>query len=247
MAFAAQAQVIVEDTVRQGAFFASKKFTSNCYVGFEAQPGQILTNKAAMLVGFNLNWVVNHQYVVSAKYHTLTTQNDVRELVEPGSLNKADYDLAVADLVAYQSVAGHRDLAAIADHLAKTFRAGGFNADDVQVHREDAAPALTVRFRGRDGALPPVLFLAHMDVVPANAGEWKSDPWTLTERDGKLIARGVGDNKYGLMSLTRAFLRLRRERHVPPVTWCWWSPATRKPRWPPPAGWPSATKAPRSR
>lgn len=88
ISFAARAQVIVEDTARQQAFFKSRKFTSNCYVGFEAQPGQILTKKAAMLVGFNLNWVVNHKYVVSAKYHTLTTQNDVRELVEPGSLAK---------------------------------------------------------------------------------------------------------------------------------------------------------------
>lgn len=36
--------------------------------------------------------------------------------------------------------------------------------------------------------------LVHLDVVPVGAG-WDSDPWTLTERDGKLFARGTADDK----------------------------------------------------
>lgn len=37
--------------------------------------------------------------------------------------------------------------------------------------------------------------LAHLDVVPVNPLNWNSDPFTLIERDGKLIARGVVDDK----------------------------------------------------
>ena len=42
---------------------------------------------------------------------------------------------------------------------------------------------------------------AHMDVVPV--GElslWENDPWTVIEKDGKIIGRGVEDNQQGLCS-----------------------------------------------
>lgn len=43
-----------------------------------------------MILGFNLNWVINHKFVVSAKYHTLTTTNDLRPIVAQ-SLNSPIY------------------------------------------------------------------------------------------------------------------------------------------------------------
>ncbi len=54
-----------------------------------------------------------------------------------------------------------------------------------------------------------------MDVVDAKAEEWKSDPWSLVERDGALYGRGVVDNKYGLTTLVQAFTRLKREGFMP--------------------------------
>lgn len=77
----AAAQVMVEDTTTNQPFFKASQFKSAGFVGFEMQPTQILKNKAAMVLGFNLNWVVNHKFVVSAKYHTLSSRVDVRKTV----------------------------------------------------------------------------------------------------------------------------------------------------------------------
>jgi acetylornithine deacetylase/succinyl-diaminopimelate desuccinylase-like protein len=35
----------------------------------------------------------------------------------------------------------------------------------------------------------------HYDVEPVHGRPWSSNPWVLTERDGRLYGRGVGDNK----------------------------------------------------
>ena len=40
-----------------------------------------------------------------------------------------------------------------------------------------------------------VVLSGHTDVVPVDGQPWSSDPWVLTERDGKLYGRGVADMK----------------------------------------------------
>ena len=40
-----------------------------------------------------------------------------------------------------------------------------------------------------------VVLSGHTDVVPVDGQDWTSDPWTLTERDGKLFGRGTCDMK----------------------------------------------------
>lgn len=50
--------------------------------------------------------------------------------------------------------------------------------------------------------------VGHLDVVPVTEG-WTSDPFTLTERDGKLYGRGVSDNKAPLVSCMYAIKALK--------------------------------------
>ena len=48
-----------------------------------------------------------------------------------------------------------------------------------------------------------VVLSGHTDVVPVDGQAWTSDPWTLTERDGRLYARGSCDMK-GFLALALA-------------------------------------------
>ncbi|WP_254525592.1 ArgE/DapE family deacylase [Natrinema caseinilyticum] len=52
-------------------------------------------------------------------------------------------------------------------------------------------------------------FSGHVDVVPADASEWKYDPWNATVEDGRLYGRGSNDMLGGVASILIAFEALR--------------------------------------
>ena len=67
-------------------------------------------------------------------------------------------------------------------------------------------PSLVVTIPGKSDEFR-VWVMAHMDVVPTgDLSLWESDPWTVIEKDGKLIGRGVEDNQQGLVSAAFAAL-----------------------------------------
>lgn len=51
-----------------------------------------------------------------------------------------------------------------------------------------------------------LVLCGHLDVVPAGAGGWESEPFTLAERDGRLHARGAADMK-GFLALAANLAR----------------------------------------
>lgn len=119
-------------------------------------------------------------------------------------------------LVSFQTVAGRGAVPAMADYLATQFRAAGFEPSDIETMPVGDSVGMTVRYRGAAGSAGrPVLFLAHMDVVDAKREEWKTDPWTVTEKDNALYGRGTVDNKFGVLTLSQAFIRLKREGFIP--------------------------------
>ena len=61
-----------------------------------------------------------------------------------------------------------------------------------------------------------MLVYAHLDVQPPDPLDlWESDPWTLVERDGRLVARGVADDKGHLFMLLEATRLLAAAGELP--------------------------------
>ena len=65
---------------------------------------------------------------------------------------------------------------------------------------------------------PTVFLYAHHDVQPVNFVEqWKSDPWKLTRRDGRLFARGSADDKAAISAFLGAIAAYRKTSNTLPV------------------------------
>lgn len=57
-----------------------------------------------------------------------------------------------------------------------------------------------------------IVFSGHTDVVPVDGQEWHSDPFTLTQKDGKLFGRGTSDMKSFIavaLALAPEFIKLK--------------------------------------
>jgi len=74
----------------------------------------------------------------------------------------------------------------------------------------EGRPQLAARLAGAGGGRS-LLLLGHIDAVSAEPTDrWSSDPFTLTERDGRLYGRGAVDMKGGLVAMLYALGTLRR-------------------------------------
>jgi cysteinylglycine-S-conjugate dipeptidase len=111
---------------------------------------------------------------------------------------------SVADPEARPTLEGRRAAQAVAALFA------GLGIADVrQVDTVDGSVAVVARSQGPAGA-PHVLLYSHYDVQPpGEAAAWGSDPWTLTERDGRWYGRGAADCKGNLVMHLTALRALR--------------------------------------
>lgn len=92
---------------------------------------------------------------------------------------------------------------------------GKLGASNVTIHPTSSHPVVTAQI-GNNPAKPTVLVYGHYDVQPVgNLAEWHSPPFDLTERDGKIFARGTTDDKGQLFCYFKAIELLQTKGELP--------------------------------
>lgn len=116
----------------------------------------------------------------------------------------------LVEMVAIPSVSSQPqhagDVSAMADYLVEAIRALGWS--DVRTVEAGGEPAVLAHWPAPPGR-PTVCLYSHYDVQPTgDTGKWATEPFTATERDGRLYGRGTADDKGGLamhLAALRAF------------------------------------------
>jgi succinyl-diaminopimelate desuccinylase len=60
------------------------------------------------------------------------------------------------------------------------------------------------------GQNPALLFVSHLDVVPAGKQNWLTDAFVATEQDGKIFGRGACDMKAGMATVATAMAEIKK-------------------------------------
>lgn len=100
------------------------------------------------------------------------------------------------------------------DYLARSF------PEAHRVLKQEVVGELSLLYTwpGFDSTLPPLLLLAHLDVVPADPeteGEWSRPPFSGVLSEGYVWGRGAMDDKAALMASIEAVELLAREGFAP--------------------------------
>ncbi len=110
---------------------------------------------------------------------------------------------------------GISEMAELVETLLST---AGFETQ--KLTSEGVPPAIYGELRGRSPY--SILLYNHYDVQPAEPLDlWHSPPYQPTERDGKLYARGIADNKGEIAARLAAILALRATYGELPITLRW--------------------------
>lgn len=137
---------------------------------------------------------------------------DIRSLQASIAAQRPQIFSDLSAIVAYDSVhdePGHEDdYAAAAEWTNQALIGAGL---EVEKHlTSDGSTAIIGRKAPSEG-MPTVLLYSHFDIVPAgDPAAWTSDPFTLTERDGRWYGRGAADCK-GNLVMHLAALRAIKE------------------------------------
>jgi acetylornithine deacetylase/succinyl-diaminopimelate desuccinylase-like protein len=133
--------------------------------------------------------------------------------------SRAELHDQLAELIAIPSVSADSrhasDIEAAAAWVADRIRATGGTAELVPWGSRPLVIGEVAASQQPESA-PTILCYAHFDVQPPDPLElWESPPFELTQRDGRLWARGVADDKGNLFLLVEAVRQLAEAGELP--------------------------------
>ncbi|KAL7702774.1 glutamamyl carboxypeptidase [Lotmaria passim] len=128
----------------------------------------------------------------------------------------SDYRQWLARLISFDTVSRNTNLPLI--HYVRDYLSSVGIASTLVYNPEKTKANLFATLPGESGATQGGIVLSgHTDVVSVIGQKWDSDPWTLTEKDGKLYGRGACDMKGFLavvLALVPTFLTMKRAKPI---------------------------------
>jgi acetylornithine deacetylase/succinyl-diaminopimelate desuccinylase-like protein len=103
---------------------------------------------------------------------------------------------------------------ATAEHVAGLLAEAGLEPVVLESHPKRTS--VVARMPGQDGSRPALLVHGHLDVVPANAPDWRHDPFSGEIADGCVWGRGAIDMK-DMDAMMLAVVRQRLREGRPPA------------------------------
>lgn len=121
-------------------------------------------------------------------------------------------------LVAFPTVS-NRPVTALAAHMAERAEALGFRVErfDSPTEAGKTNVVASIGPSGTDG----LVLSGHMDVVPTEGQPWSTDPFRVTERDGRLYGRGTADMKGFLAATMQALARIPASSYTRELVLVW--------------------------
>ncbi|EIW67391.1 hypothetical protein TREMEDRAFT_33704, partial [Tremella mesenterica DSM 1558] len=193
----------------------------DCTAAFRGHSGIILSSTIVKDVGkdkWELITAGNDSYVKIWSIDVPSSRRDVNDFDVEGE-GEGDVMLyALAKLIAVPTVSdeGHRESCRQGAHLLKKiFTQLGARSSVISGER-GLNPLVLATFSGRETDKPRkrILFYGHYDVQPAAEGEWETNPWELSGRNGYLYGRGVSDNKGPVLAVACAAANLQQRREL---------------------------------
>lgn len=125
--------------------------------------------------------------------------DQLKELVAIPSFSKDHTETSMQNLIQAAKVS------------EKSLQDLGFEVDLVRI--ENSAPFVIAQ-KIIDEKLPTILLYAHYDIQPVEEDKWDSDPFVLTEKMGRLFARGASDDKAGIVAILTT-LKMYQDAQMP--------------------------------
>ncbi|GAB4159363.1 MAG: M20/M25/M40 family metallo-hydrolase [Candidatus Dojkabacteria bacterium] len=145
----------------------------------------------------------------------MTTSSKFREKI---TQNLPTYLAELNQIVNQKSLSTKKEgIQEMAQMIEQMLKDSGFKTELLTVDHSN--PYILAEIGKGDTTL---LFYNHYDTQPADDTElWKTEPFKLTEKEGKLYARGVADNKGNLILRLQAFRLIQETLGKIPVKIIW--------------------------